>query len=248
MGGKEADVVYWSTDVLKVPFKIDTTFIRLNIMMWSVMLIIIAVTFYFSRNLKVIPSRRQAVAETFVNFIRGLVDQNMGSQYKQFVPFVGTLALYLGLLNLIGLIGIKPPAANINIALSFGLIAFGVINGYAIKVNGLGHYLKGFAQPVAFIFPLNIVERLTFLLSTSLRLFGNLLAGTILVELIYEALAHLSEATSTAVEFSHVLTFNLFSLVIPIFPHMYFDIFDGLIQTYIVLMLVTINTKIIAEE
>jgi F-type H+-transporting ATPase subunit a len=82
----------------------------------------------------------------------------------------------------------------------------------------LGGYIKGFFDPVPFLAPLNIIGELANPVSLSFRLFGNILSGVIIMGLIYQALGFISP------------------LVTPVF-HAYFDVFSGLIQTFIFIML-----------
>jgi F-type H+-transporting ATPase subunit a len=104
---------------------------------------------------------------------------------------------------------------------------------YTIKKIGLLHYITGFGKPYAALAPMNIIERVMLPVSLSLRLFGNLTAGAVIMNLIYEKLMGLSVFAA---------------LVIPIPFHAYFDIFDGGIQMIIFVMLTMINLKIIAEH
>lgn len=81
--------------------------------------------------------------------------------------------------------------------------------------------------------PLNIMERVVLPISLSLRLFGNMLAATLLIDLIYEALGHFG---------------SLFQIGLPIIVHGYFDIFDGAIQMIVFTMLTIINIKLTTEH
>ncbi|WP_035294003.1 F0F1 ATP synthase subunit A [Clostridium sp. KNHs214] len=200
---------------------------------WVIMAILIILSIVLTRNFKEIPEGKQNVAEAFVEFIAGLVEDNMGKEYIGFVPFIGTLFLFLLCLNLAGLFGIKPPTADYSVALGLGLVSFIVIQGYTIKKVGIKHYFLGFAQPYVFLLPVNIMERISFPISLSLRLFGNMFAATIIMDLLYEALHHLGVVAQ-------------FGIPIPL--HAYFDVFDGSLQMVIFIMLTMINIKLIAEH
>jgi F-type H+-transporting ATPase subunit a len=90
------------------------------------------------------------------------------------------------------------------------------------------------------MFPLNLIERLTIPLSLGLRLFGNMFAASIMMELLYEGLIHISKIIPIKIP--------ILATVIPIPFHMYFDMFDGAIQMFIFVMLTMVNIKITAEE
>ncbi|WP_138203930.1 F0F1 ATP synthase subunit A [Haloimpatiens lingqiaonensis] len=200
---------------------------------WVIMIILIILSIVLTRSFKEVPEGKQNVAEAFVELIAGLVEDNMGKEYIGFVPFIGTLFLFLLCLNLVGLVGIKPPTSDYSVALGLGLVSFLVVQGYTIKKVGIIHYFLGFAQPYAFLLPLNILERISFPISLSLRLFGNMFAATIIMDLLYEALRHVG----AVVQFG-----------IPIPLHAYFDVFDGSLQMVIFIMLTMINIKLIAEH
>ncbi|MBK1811432.1 F0F1 ATP synthase subunit A [Clostridium sp. YIM B02505] len=220
--------------VYKVPIGGTTFNITLALVIeWIVLVIIAAACIISTRNLKKIPDKKQTVLEAIYEFVNNTVVDNMGESFKSFVPYIGTIGVYLLFLNLIGLLGFKPPTMNINVVISFSLMTFLLVHGTAIKRVGFGHYLGGYAKPFWPMLPLNILERAILPVSLSLRLFGNILAGTVLVELIYYALHHISWFAQ---------------LGIPILFHGYFDIFDGLIQMVIFVMLTMINIKITVEH
>lgn len=194
---------------------------------------IVFLILFFSRNLKKFPDRRQSVAEIFVETVDKLIKDNMGDKFRGFIPFFGTLSVYIILLNLVGLFGIKPPTTDYNVALGLGLISFIVIQGYTIKKIGVAHYFLGYAKPISILLPINILERIAFPISLSLRLFGNMFAATMIMDLIYSGLGSVSPIAEIG---------------IPIFFHGYFDIFDGTLQMVIFIMLTMINVKIISEH
>lgn len=200
---------------------------------WAIIIIVGVMSFAFTRNLKNVPNTKQNVLEIFVETVNKLVRENMGEGYMRFAPFVGTMIIYLLSMNLVGLIGIVPPTSDYSINLGIALVTFFVVQAYAIKKVGLAHYFVAYGKPYLFMLPLNIIERIMLPVSLSLRLFGNMTAAIVIMDLIYKALAALNPFAQ---------------LVIPIPLHMYFDIFDGTIQMVIFVMLTMINIKIIAED
>ena len=179
------------------------------------------------------PDKKQIVLETIYNYVENLVKSNMGESFMTYLPYVGTLVVYLLSLNLLGLIGIEPPTKNLSVTLGLGITSFLVINGTAIKRNGIGGYAKGLASPYALMLPLNILERVTLPISLALRLFGNMLAATLLISLIYQGLSSI----------------NFFAQIgLPIVAHAYFDLFDGTIQMLVFTMLTVVYIKIISDE
>jgi F-type H+-transporting ATPase subunit a len=207
---------------------------------WVIMIIIIMAVLILIRRFKSIPYGKQAWIELIFESVQNLVKDNMGEEYMNFIPFAGTLAIYLLPMNLTGLFGFKPPTTDYSVALGIGLISFIVINVFSLKRAGILGYIKGYAKPYAFMVPINLIERLIVPVSLSLRLFGNMLAGTIMVELIYKALAYFSSLIK--------LKIPVLQLIIPIPFHVYFDIFDGVVQMIIFTMLTMIFIKTTSEH
>lgn len=203
------------------------------IIQWVIILLGLILSLIYSRTIKKHPGRLQTAIETGVEFAAKTVEENMGHGSKNFIPYIGSLAIYLFLLNMVGLLGIKPPTADYSVSLGLALTSFLVIQGYTIKKLGIGGYFKGYASPLAILLPINVMERVMLPVSLSLRLYGNIFAATMIMELIYEALLSFSFITAIA---------------IPIPFHFYFDIFDGTIQMVIFVMLTMINIKITAEH
>lgn len=204
------------------------------VIQWVIILVIAAVAIVLSKNLKKIPNKKQSVVEIFVDAINNLVISNMGEKCKGFVPYIGTLVLFLLFMNLIGLIGIEPPTKDFNIVLGIALITFLVIQVYTIKKQGIKGYFIGYAKPIIPLLPINVMERIMLPISLSLRLFGNITAAAVIMELIYDALGK--------------TPLGIAQLGIPIPFHFYFDVFDGSIQMIIFVMLTMINIKVTSEH
>jgi F-type H+-transporting ATPase subunit a len=203
------------------------------VVQWVIIVIVAILCIYFTRNLKIIPNKKQNIIEIVMDAINNLVRENMGEDYMGFVPFVGTFAIFLSLMNTTGLLGVKAPTVDYSVTLALALITFVVVQWFAIKKIGLGHYFKGYVQPYAFILPISLIERIMLPVSLSFRLFGNMMAGLVIIDLAYKSLGSLSIFAQ---------------LILPIPLHFYFDLFDGLIQMVIFVMLTMVNIKVIAEH
>ena len=200
---------------------------------WVVIAIALVLSILYSRKVKRIPGKIQSVVEMGIEFLSNVVKENMGPESRAFIPYIGSLGIYLFLLNMVGLFGIKPPTSDYSVTLGIALTTFFVVQGYTIKKLGLWGYFKGYASPVPLLLPINIMERFMLPISLSLRLFGNIFAATMIMELLYGAL--------TGINF-------IAAIGLPIPFHFYFDIFDGTIQMIIFVMLTMINIKITAEH
>lgn len=192
-----------------------------TINMWIVMAVIIILCVVSTRNLKTVPGKMQTIAELLVTAMNNMVESTMGKKNMSFAPYMLTLIVYLAFANTVGLIGMRPPTADLNMTLALSILTFILTQFFAIKSKGIGTYLKGYIEPFPFLLPMNILGELANPVSLGFRLFGNLLGGTIIMSLLYAGLTNVMGIP----------------LVIPIFAHAYFDIFSGLLQSYIFIML-----------
>ena len=162
---------------------------------WLVMIVISAVCIWLGSGLKVTGiSRKQAVAEmaynALVNFVRG----NMGPDFDRYIPLVGTIFVTSVVSNLISLLGIWSPTADLMTELAWGLVVFVIITYHKIKASGLGGYLKGFLDPIFILAPINVMSECFTPVSMACRHFGNILSGTVISALIYAALTAANNA------------------------------------------------------
>lgn len=177
-----------------------------------------------------VPSNFLNVVEILVESVDGLVSSTMGAQnIEKFGPYIFTLAIFLAVSNLSGLLGISPPTSDYSVTFSLALITFVLTQYWSFKnAGGFLGYLKGYTEPMAFLTPLNVIGELANPISLSFRLFGNIMSGGIIMTLLYNALGYIA----------------------PIFTaplHAYFDVFSGLLQTFIFVMLTMIFVGGIAE-
>ena len=200
---------------------------------WILIVIITIIAIISTRNLKKVPDKKQSVVEIVVETFNSLVRENMGEGYSAFVPYIGTLAIFLLSMNLLGLVGLKPPTLDFSVVAGLALISFVVVQVNAVKKIGVGHYFGGYFKPFAALLPLNLVERFMLPISLTLRLFGNMTAAYVVMEMIYGALGHFGMVAQIG---------------IPAVCSAYFDVFDGTIQMVIFMMLTMVNIKIIADH
>ncbi|WP_028828861.1 F0F1 ATP synthase subunit A [Proteocatella sphenisci] len=197
---------------------------------WIIMAILIIGSIILTRNLKRIPGGVQNIVETVVGTVYNLTESTMGKDKVSFAPYIGTLMMYLAVANLVGLLGIRPPTADLNMTLSLALMTFFMIHFNGIRRKGILGYLKGFTEPFFLLTPINIIGEIATPISLSFRLFGNMVGGTIIMALVYSALAALTTALFG-------MNIPIFQLGIPAVLHVYFDVFSGLLQTFIFAML-----------
>ena len=172
------------------------------------------------------------VCETGVEMVYNYMKSIMPSQFeKSYYPYFAMLFVYLIVANLSGLIGFDAPTSNYSITLAMTLITFILIQYNAFKKKGGLTYIKELVWP-----PTNILSAISPLISLSMRLFGNILSGTILMGLVYQFTGWLS---------GMILPVNFLGPILAPVLHAYFDVFAGCIQT---LVFVTLSSILIAIE
>ena len=162
---------------------------------WLILAIISALCIWLGSGLKVTGiSRKQAVAEmvygALINFVRG----NMGTEFDRYIPLVGTIFVTSIFSNLISLLGIWSPTADLMTELAWGLVVFVNITYHKIKSSGIKEYLRGFLDPIPILLPINIMSECFTPVSMACRHFGNILSGTVISALVYAALVAANNA------------------------------------------------------
>jgi F-type H+-transporting ATPase subunit a len=211
--------------VFKLPYGIAIS--ETIVVSWAVMLVIIVFAFVTTRVLKERPRGIQNMIEYGVDMLNKFANYQFG-RYASFLgSYMGTVFLFLLVANILPCITpvglefagrefkppfeIKPPARDISFTVPFATISvlFTIVFGIAARkpAGWLGNFLK----PVPFMLPFNILEYATRLLSLSLRLFGNILGGFVIMRLLE----------------------GLLPVGLPPIASLYFDFFDGLMQAAI---------------
>ena len=162
---------------------------------WLVMIIISALCIWLGSGLTVTNiSRKQAVAEMAYNAIVNFVRGNMGPNFDHYIPLVATIFVTSVISNLISLVGIWSPTADLMTELAWGLVVFVIITYHKIKSSGIKEYLRGFLDPIPILLPINIMSECFTPVSMACRHFGNILSGTVISTLIYAALVAANNA------------------------------------------------------
>jgi len=175
------------------------------------------------------------LAEVGVNFFDGLVESLMGPRYRGFGGFIMAIAVYLFLAFIWGLTGFPAPVTYLATPLSLGLITFVLIHANSIRFTKF-RYFKRYIEPIPLFLPINLISMWAPLLSLTMRLFGNALAGWTLMTLLYAALNGIGGTVIEAAGQAMGAGSFIAPIVTPIL-HAYFDLFSGLIQTVVFLFL-----------
>lgn len=193
---------------------------------WGIMAFLMILTLVFVRNLKMVPTKSQIYVETLVGFINHFFEDILGEEGKRYIPYLGTVIIYIACANVIGILGITPPTKDLNVTAALAIMSILLIEYSGIHAKGIKGYFKAFAEPMALLAPINILEIFIRPLSLCMRLFGNVLGSFVVMELI--------KIVAPA--------------IIPIPLSFYFDIFDGLIQAYVFVFLTALFIKEKTED
>jgi F-type H+-transporting ATPase subunit a len=157
---------------------------------WLVMLVLIGLGVGAARRPALVPTGLQNAMEAALAFVFGLIDDVIGPEGRRFMPLIATLGLYIFASNLLGLVpGFTAPTDNVNTTASCALVVFFTYHWIGIRAHGLWPYLKHFAGPMPALAPLmvpiELISHLARPLSLTLRLFGNMLGGHILLSIVF---------------------------------------------------------------
>lgn len=198
----------------------------------AVILAILFLCLYMTHGIAVVPnSKRQLAAEWIVEKCNNMVHANMGEYFKGFAPFVAGIMALSAFSSLSSLLGLFPPTSDINIVGGWALLVFGLITYYKLK-GGVWLYAKGFAEPVPFLLPMNIISEAATPVSMSFRHYGNILSGSIISALLAAAFAGLSNLLLGWIS-PFIGNLELLRIGIPAVLSLYFDIFSGGLQAFI---------------
>jgi len=200
---------------------------------WIIMaaLIVFAVAVRIAlRRFKQVPSGFQNVVEIMVESIENIVKKTAGEKHAYLGNWFFMVFAFILASNLSGAVGLRPPTADFATTFAFALATFIIIQVMGIY-HRKGKYLKSFFEPMFLFFPLNVIGELARPISLSFRLFGNVLAGMVLITLFYSLPIYLR-------------------FILPIALHAAFDIFFGALQTYVfcVLSLTFIGSAVKSTE
>ncbi len=202
-----------------------------------VMLVIIGFCFAANRAVRhaaEVPGTFQNIVELVVEKLDNMVGGVMGKHAVNFRNYIGTIFIFILISNISGLFGLRPPTADYGVTLPLALLSFILIHFNQFKYQTPKEIWTDMCSPLPpwlpIWFPINVISEIAVPISLSLRLFANILSGTIIMALIYSLLSKIAYFWPGAL-------------------HAYFDIFSGCIQTYVFCMLtMTYISNAIGEE
>ncbi|NDV24770.1 F0F1 ATP synthase subunit A [Desulfovibrio sp. JC022] len=161
-------------------------FIKLNatiVYTWLVMVLLVGFSWFVTRKVTASAqiSGQQNLLEVLVGGLLSQIKDATNQQPKKFLPLLGTLFIFILVSNLLSAVpGFKPPTGSLSTTTAFSLVVFFAVPYYGIKQNGLLNYLKSYVQPSPFMLPFNIIGEVSRTFALAVRLFGNILSGTMM--------------------------------------------------------------------
>ena len=202
----------------------------------AVIISVFALCLYMTHGIKVkAETKRQHAAEWIVEKVQGMVNGNMGEYFSGFAPFVTAIIALSALSSFMALFGLYPPTSDLNVVGGWAILVFILITYYKLKCGPV-RYLKSFAEPVAFLAPMNVISEVATPISMSFRHYGNVLSGTVISALVAAGLQGISSMLLGWLP-GFLGDVPFLQIGIPAGLSVYFDLFSGCLQAYIFAML-----------
>ena len=223
---KTADIDFMIHGLIKYRIFGHTVWITTShVCILIVMLLLIifsAIAGHKIRHATEVPDGFQNVVELIVEKLDGMVGSSMGSSVRKYRNYICTIFIFIWVSNISGLFGLRPPTADYGTTLALALITFVMIHVNEVVHNSPKELWISKTSPLPpwlpLWLPINIISDIAVPISLSLRLFANVLSGTIIMALMYGMLSKIAYVWPAAL-------------------HVYFDLFSGSIQTYVFTML-----------
>jgi F-type H+-transporting ATPase subunit a len=173
------ELILWQHGFFKLNVTIATT--------WALMLVMVVGARLITRNLehKIHISRWQSLLEIIVVNIRKQIEEVGLSHPEKYLGFLGTLFLFIALSNFCTIFpGYEAPTGSLSTTAALALCVFIAVPMFGIAESGLGGYLKSYLKPTFIMLPFNIISELSRTLAMAIRLFGNIMSGTMILAIL----------------------------------------------------------------
>ncbi|MDJ0535243.1 MAG: F0F1 ATP synthase subunit A [Xenococcaceae cyanobacterium MO_207.B15] len=172
--------IYWQRGIITINATLVFT--------WLIMFLLVLGSWLVTRKLSPSTniSRGQNLLEVLVLGIGNQIKEVSQQEPKPYVPFIGTLFIFIAVSNLLSFIpGYQPPTGSLSTTAALAICVFFAVPLYGIKKQGLmGYFKKYYLQPTPFMLPFNIIGRFSNTISLAVRLFGNVMSGTMIVGIL----------------------------------------------------------------
>lgn len=212
--------VFWHYGFAKINETIVTT--------WVLMAVLVVCSHIVSRRLSTgfRISKGQSVLEIVVEALESQISEIGLPQPRQYLPFLGTLFLFLAFAALCTIFpGYQPPSGSLSTTAALAMCVFVAVPAYGIKTRGLRGYLRSYTEPTFLMLPFNIISELTRTLALAVRLFGNMMSGAMILAILL----------------------TVTPLIFPVFMNV-LGLLTGLVQAYIFSVLATVYIGAAAQS
>lgn len=154
---------------------------------WIVMAILTITASYVTRHLVTGPAlpRRQNILEVLVLTLRDQIRDVSQQEPGPFLPFVGTLFVFIAVSNLFAIVpGYLPPTSSLSTTTALAICVFVAVPIFGVTERGLRGYLSTYLRPSPFMLPFNIISELSRTIALAIRLYGNVMSGTVIVAIL----------------------------------------------------------------
>ena len=172
-------VVFWQTGFVKLNATIAYT--------WGLMAVLAIGSKLVTRNLAtgLQRSRWQNLLEIIVSGINKQIEEVGMAEPGKYLGFVGTLFLFVATATLFTIVpGYEPPTGSLSTTAALAICVFVAVPLFGIEAGGLREYLKAYLQPTVIMLPFNIISELSRTLALAIRLFGNMMSGTLILAIL----------------------------------------------------------------
>jgi F-type H+-transporting ATPase subunit a len=173
------EMIFWHYGFLKLNATIAFT--------WGLMLVLVVGSKLVTRKLSLglERSRWQNFLEIVVTGIDGQIEEVGLIHPEKYLPFLGTLFLFLAAASICTVIpGYEPPTGSLSTTVALALCVFVAVPFFGIEEQGLGRYLKSYTEPTLIMLPFNIISELSRTLALAVRLFGNMMSGAMIIGIL----------------------------------------------------------------
>lgn len=130
-------------------------------------------------------SHWQNLLEVLVTGLRDQIHEIGGRDPGPYLPFVGTLFVFIATCNLLAVVpGFIPPTGSLSTTVGLALTVFVAVPAYGVSQEGLGRYLSNYARPSVFMLPFNVLGEVSRTIALAVRLYGNVMSGTVIVAIL----------------------------------------------------------------
>ena len=173
-------IIFWQQSIITINATLVFT--------WLIMALLVFCSWLVTRQLSSSTniSRGQNLLEVLILGIGNQIKEVSQQEPEPYVPFIGTLFIFISVSNLLSIIpGYQPPTGSLSTTASLAICVFFAIPIYGIKKQGfVGYFKKYYLQPTPFMLPFNIIGRFSNTISLAVRLFGNVMSGTMIVGIL----------------------------------------------------------------